>query len=299
MTQVTSIATRKPYTIAQVCRVWKVSRCAVYRLRAAQEADRPAARRRGPTGPCSDEDLLRRIRVVIDSSPFHGEGHRKVWARLRFSGTRTSKSRVLRIMRSNDLLAPHFPVRVHGSKAHDGTITTSRPDEMWGTDATAVMTRNEGSAFVFLAVDHCTGEVMGLHASASGSRQEALEPLRQGVRRVFGTYDSQVASGLTLRHDHGSQYTSHDFQQELRFLGIRSSPSYVAEPECNGVAERFVRTLKEQLLWIRVFDTVEELRQALIEFMHDYNHGWLVQKHKHLTPAQARAALSQPAACAA
>jgi hypothetical protein len=42
--------------------------------------------------------------------------------------------------------------------------------------------------------------------------------------------------------------------------------AFVREPEGNGVAERFIRTLKEQLLWVWTFDTVEELRQALFEF---------------------------------
>ena len=52
------------------------------------------------------------------------------------------------------------------------------------------------------------------------------------------------------RHHHGSQYVSDYFQGELRFLGITSSPAFVREPEGNGVAERFIRTLKEQLLWV-------------------------------------------------
>ena len=299
MTGRTSTATQKTYTTAQVCRVWKIARSSVYCFKSRQGADRPPALRRGPAGPCADEELVVRIREVLEASPFTGEGHRKVWARLRMSGTRTSKGRVLRLMRENDLLAPHFPKREHGNKAHDRTITTSAPDEMWGTDATAAVTRDEGTAFVFLAVDHCTGECMGIHASASGSRVEALEPIRQGVRRSFGYYGQDVAQGLSLRHDHGSQYTSRDFQDELRFLGIKSSPSYVAEPECNGVAERFVRTLKEQILWVEVFDTIEELRQALIAFMHRYNQEWLVQKHGHISPAQARANLTQPNALAA
>ena len=51
---------------------------------------------------------------------------------------------------------------------------------------------------------------------------------------------------------------------ELRFLGIESSPAFVRAPEGNGCAERFIRTLKENLLWVRSFGTVEELRQALL-----------------------------------
>ena len=62
------------------------------------------------------------------------------------------------------------------------------------------------------------------------------------------------------------------------------------EPEGNGVSERFIRTLKEQLLWIRYFATVEELRLALLEFKDKYNRQWLVEKHGYRTPAQVRAA---------
>jgi len=92
---------------------------------------------------------------------------------------------------------------------------------------------------------------------------------------------------------------SHHFQDELRFLGIRSSPAFVAEPECNGVAERFIRTLKEQFLWVQTFDTVEDLRLALHEIRRRYNASWLVQKHPHRTPDQVRALLSKPVAHAA
>ena len=57
---------------------------------------------------------------------------------------------------------------------------------MWGTDMTATVTVGEGAACVFVAVDHCTTECIGLHAAKSGNRFEALEPIRQGVRERFG-----------------------------------------------------------------------------------------------------------------
>ena len=67
--------------------------------------------------------------------------------------------------------------------------------------------------------------------------------LHQGINEFIGPVERGVAEGLAVRQDHGPQYMSHHFQNELKFLGIRSSPSYVAQPEGNGVAERFVRTL--------------------------------------------------------
>jgi hypothetical protein len=123
--------------------------------------------RRGPPGPCSDERLTERIRVVLAASPFIGEGYRKAWARPRTDGMRTSKARVRRVMREQGLQGPYFQKHVRGSKAHDGRITTDRPDEMWGTDASAACTRDEGAAFIFIAVDHCTSECLRIHVSAS------------------------------------------------------------------------------------------------------------------------------------
>ena len=60
------------------------------------------------------------------------------------------------------------------------------------------------------------------------------------------------------------------------------------EPEGNGCVERFIRTLKEQLLWVRTFETVEELRLALLEFKERYNREWLVERHGYSTPQQTR-----------
>ena len=182
---------------------------------------------------------------------FMARGTGKRWAKLRVAEIRSSQERVRRLMREHDLQAPHRVGHAHGRTAHDGTITTEAPDAMWGTDMTATVTIGEGAACVFVAVDHCTTECIGLHAAKSGSRFEALEPIRQGVRERFGAIGKGVAHGLRLRHDHGSNYLADDFQQEVAFFGIESSPSFVREPEGNGVAERFIRTLKENVLWVR------------------------------------------------
>lgn len=287
MSRTVSLSVKRTYGLARVCRVWRLSRATVFRrLRAANRAQAPRCRP-GPRGPMSDDALAGEIRALLAASPFHGEGYRKVWARLRVAGIRTSPRRVLRVMRENALLAHQRPGTPRGRKAHDGKITTDRVDEMWGTDLTSVMT-GEGVAAVFIAVDHCSAECMGIHASHRATRHEALEPVRQAVRRSFGAIGRDVAAGLRIRHDHGSQYMSGDFQKEIRFLGAESSPAFVREPEGNGCAERFIRTLKENLLWVRWFETIEELRQALLEFQRTYNEEWIIERHGYRTPAQVR-----------
>jgi transposase InsO family protein len=300
MSRTTSPSSSKPYGLALVSRVWHVARSTVYAQRCIRELrDRGvAAHRRGPIGPCDDATMVSAIRKVLAASPFHGEGYRKVWARLRMAGLRTSKRRVLRVMREAGLTTVRrlAPADV---KRHDGTIVTERPDVMWATDTTATVTTGEGQVCVFAAVDHCTSECLGIHAAKSGNRFEALEPIRQAARQYLGGYAEEIAHDLSLRHDHGSPYLSDDFQRELRFLGITSSPAFVREPEGNGCIERFFRTLKENLLWIRDFATVEELRLALLEFRRLYNEHWILERHGYLTPAQVRAQFTTRQAAAA
>jgi len=152
--------------------------------------------KRGPKTLYTDEGLVAHIRHVLATSPFLGEGHRKVWARLRAQGICTSKSRVLRLMRQASLLAPNRESRVVGPQVHDGTITTERPNQMWGTDATSTVTVEDGAVTVFIGVDRCTLEGIGIHAAKRGTRFKALEPIRQGVHHQLGAVSAGIAIGL-------------------------------------------------------------------------------------------------------
>jgi len=282
-----------PCGVAVVCGELGLARSSYYAELAATISPPVPPAKRGPKTAYTDEALTGHIRRVIEESPFSGEGHRKVWARLRRKGIRTSKARALRLMRLAGLLAPSRARKASQAKAHDGRIVTKAPDEMWGTDATRAYTLEDGPVTVFIGVDHCTAECVGIHAAKVGNRFEALEPIRQGLREHFDGYEKDVAKGLKVRHDHGSQYMSDHFQAELRFLGIESSPAFVREPEGNGCAERFILTLKQQVLWVECFRNVEELRKALLAFKDLYNRQWLIERLGHITPAAARAKLGR------
>lgn len=283
----------------KVCALLGASRATLYRHRApARAKERP-----GPKPQVGDTELAVRIRHRLADRErlygFRGEGHRKVHAWLRFTGVPVARRRVLRVMREHGLLAPTRAGRRRGPYVHDGVLVTKQPDEMWGTDATMGFTRREGWAWVFAAVDHCTGECVGIHAAKPGTRFEALEPIHQGVRTYIGPISEGVAAGLVVRHDHGSQYISDYFQGELRFLGIESSPSFIGAPEGNGIAERFMRTLKEQCLWVKDFETIEDLRRELLAFKQRYNEHWMYERHGHLSPAAARRMHEGPVSAAA
>jgi putative transposase len=147
-------------------------------------------------------------------------------------------------------------------------------------------TRTDGWVWVFVCVDHSTAEAW-THVAKVGDRFAALQPVYDVVVDRWGRLDADVARGLELRHDWGPQYRSAHFTGSLAWLGIADSPAFLGEPETNGCAERWIRTLKDQCLWPTLYDTIDELRQAVSGFVDRYNRSWLIQRHGHRTPKEA------------
>ena len=115
-----------------------------------------------------------------------------------------------------------------------------------------------------------------------------LEPVAQGLRRHHGSVEADAARGLALRMDHGSQYLSDHFLNQVRYWGIRPSFGLLEEPETNGVVERWNRTLKEQAIYGRVFQSLADVRAAVAEFVERYNQDWRLEKVAYRTPLEAR-----------
>ena len=88
---------------------------------------------------------------------------------------------------------------------------------MWGRDGVRVFTLDDGWGWIFAAVEHWNAECVGCHVCKVGSRFAALDPIAQGLERRYGSLDADVARGLALRMDHGSQYLF-----EVLAIGSRS-----------------------------------------------------------------------------
>jgi putative transposase len=269
--------------VAVVGRVLGAPRSTIYaRRRVGGQPGRP-----GPVPPISDEELVRLIRQVLQASPFAGEGYRKVRARLRRDhGVHVSGKRVLRLLRREGLLAPQRARGRRRPRPHDGTIIPSAPNRRWGTDATMAWTRVDGWVWVFACIDHYTAEAWA-HVAKVGDRFAALQPVYDAVIDRWGRLDADVARGLSLRHDWGPQYRSGHFLGSIAWLGIADDAAFLGEPETNGCAERWIRTLKEQCLWTELHDTIDQLRQAVTGFVHSSNTQWLIGRHGHRTPKEA------------
>jgi transposase InsO family protein len=270
--------------LATVCRITGAPRSTIYHRRSRANGPR---NRPGPKTEVNDDELTDKIRQVITACPFAGEGHRKVRARLRRDHKLVvGKNRVLRLMRNAGLLAPQRARKRRKPRLHDGVVTTAAPNLRWGTDATMTWTRDDGWVWVFVLLDHYTDEAW-THVAKVGNRFAALQPVYDAVVDRFGRLDPDIARGIKLRHDWGSQYRSHHFQGSIRWLGIEDDASFVGEPQGNGVAERFIRTLKEQCLWTRLCQDIGDLSEHVASFTTTYNEEWLIERLGHRTPREA------------
>ena len=292
MSATLSEATGRPYGIQRVCQAWERSRSALYARQTREQqrhtGEEPA--RRGPTPTVSDATLLEAIQADLDRSPFQGEGQRTVHARLRIlDGIRVARTRVLRVLRAHKLLSPHRG-RQGAARVHAGTIVTQAPNVMWGTDGVRVFTLDDGWGWIHsgralergvcgMARVQGWEPVCGARADRPGAPAHLWRPRR---RPALG--------GLALRMDHGSQYLSDHFLNQIRYWGIRPSYGFVEEPETNGVAERWNRTLKEQAIHGRIFQNLKEVRAAVTACVERYNTTWRLEKLGYHTPIEAREA---------
>lgn len=281
---------KKDYPMSLILKIAGLSSGAWYRKKPSED-EKKIRRKRGPTPKWSDAQVLQEIRVVLAESNFYGEGYKKVTKRLHNRGIAVGKERVLRILREHQLLSPYRATTKKGhSYEHDRIIVTQKMNEMWGSDGKEIITRKDGKCWLFSTIDHCNDEILGHHIVKKGDRHAAMEPIRQAVKQEFGSVSEHICSEaeVLLRTDRGTQYESKDFKQEMMFLGIIKSPTFVRSPESNGVIERFHRTLNEQVLFHHRFEDIEEAREVIGAFIESYNNDWLIHRLGLRSPREYR-----------
>jgi len=119
-----------------------------------------------------------------------------------------------------------------------------------------------------------------------GTRFAALEPISQGLMATLGSVAADTGRGLSPRMDHGTQYLSDHFQNQLKYWGISPSFAFIEQPQTNGVAERFIRTLKEQVIYGLVFQNLQEVREAVRRFVDIYNREWRLERMSSMSPVE-------------
>jgi putative transposase len=230
-----------------------------------------------------DADLLPRIQALKAEHPFWG--YRRIWAYLRFvEQLEVNKKRVLRLMREQHLLvAPNQKLKAKrtptGSKPKP-----SRPNEWWGIDMTKVLVQGFGWMYIVVVLDWYTKKVVGYTADMRGTTQHWRVALDKAVNQQFP--DGVRGYGLALMCDNGCQPTSLAFMETCSTLGIHQAFTSYNNPKGNADTERFIRTLKEECLWLHEWTCPFALVSAFEAWIDGYNEHYLHSALGYKPPRQ-------------
>ena len=197
-----------------------------------------------------------------------------------------SRRRVWALMRAHGLVLARDREPGEVTRGH---VVTPEPNRRIATDLTTVWTRRDGVVAVVPTIDCGCRSVLGLKVTKDQHGPAVLESVRQALREAFGSPSGMVA-GVELRTDHGPQYTGSDCATLVDEWGLSHTFAPVGRPTGNAVVERVIRTMKEEVVWLRDWESADELREALERWQATYNTARPHQALGWLTPSEYRAA---------
>jgi putative transposase len=230
-----------------------------------------------------DESLLPQIQALKAEHPFWG--YRRIWAHLRFvEQLPVNKKRIWRLMREHRLLVPpnlRLQAKRTPSRSKPKPI---RPNEWWGIDMTKVLVAGVGWVYIVIVLDWYTKAAVGHYAGLRCTAQQWLEALDKAVNRQFP--QGVRGHGVSLMSDNGCQPTSTTFMQTCAALEIHQAFTSYNNPKGNADTERFMRTLKEECLWLQEWTCPLELMHALKDWLAHYNEHYLHSALGYRSPRQ-------------
>jgi transposase InsO family protein len=227
--------------------------------------------------------IVSRIQALKAEHPFWG--YRRIWAQLRFvDGLPINKKRVLRLMRAHALLVkPNVRLKATGTPQRSKPRPTV-PNQWWGIDMTKVLAGPIGWVYIVLVLDWYTKKIVGYSAGLQAKAAHWLLAVEQGMAQQFP--QGAQSQGLSLMSDNGCQPTSVAFMKACATLGITQAFTSYNNPKGNADTERLMRTLKEELLWLREWTSPLELERALAAWIEWYNTRYLHSALGYRTPCQ-------------
>lgn len=273
-------------SVALLCRRFGVSRQAYY------AAKRPPVRRLAdvivlPRRPrySSADAVLAAIEAVLAGEDATAWGVRKVWARLRQQGMRVGRKRVYALMKANGLVLARDREPGETPRGH---VAVPEPNRRLATDLTTVWTRKDGTVALVPTIDCGCRSLLGMVVTKDQHGPAVLASVRQALVAAIGD-PANVPDGLELRTDHGPQYTGQDCRDLVAEWNLVHTFAPVGRPTGNAVAERVIRTLKEEVIWLRDWDSADEVRAAVEAWVVRYNEQRPHQALGYATPAEHRA----------
>lgn len=265
------------YTVKDACEALGVSRSGYY---ASLRVKRVSC---VSEGLVRDGDLLERIKAIKVGHPFWGYRRVRAWLVHR-EKIRVNEKRVRRVMRENSLMATRT---VHKAKrtSQRGKPRAERPRQYWGIDMTKFIIPVLGWVYLIIVLDWFNKKIVGWDLSLRGRSKEWRQALEVALEREF-PYGVR-GNGLKLISDNGSQPTSVSFMRAMGTLGIEQIFTSYDNPKGNADTERMMRTIKEEIIWLNEFSSLEEAKEKIGHWIEaDYNKFYVHSELGYRSPEE-------------
>jgi len=286
-----------PVVLDGSCISWMISPVFLLIARKVLPPAPGPASKPGPKTRHSDADIVVAIRAILAACPFHGEGYRKVRARLAHRGLSLGGKRVLRLMRTDNLLCLRRRAFIPATtdSRHEWQVVPNLArgmqvtglDQLWVADITYLRLLEE---FAFLAVvlDAFSRRVVGWAVEIHLRAALAVAALEMALAT------RRPRPGQLVHHsDRGVQYACAEYSALLAAHGIQPSMSRIGSPYDNAKAESFMSTLKREEVDGRAYRTAQEARRSIGSFIEEvYNRQRLHSALSYLAPADFEATVA-------
>ena len=239
-----------------------------------------------------DQELLEKIKAVKLRRPAWGYRRVRAWLKKRL-GRPLNRKRVYRLMKTAGLLVKTPPHKASRTPQKEKPRPI-RKNQWWGTDMTKFYVQSVGWVYLVLVLDWFTKKIAGYQMGLRPTTSFWLQALHMAIQSECPA--GSRSYGLHLMSDNGSQPTSIRYEKELETLGIDHVTTSYSNPKGNADTERVFRTFKEDTIWPNEFDSYDEARAAVDEWVRFYNTEYPHSSLGELSPMEFEQQLERQAA---
>jgi transposase InsO family protein len=267
------------HSVSSVCKILKLPESSYYRKRKEKTTIEKITHKKAARIE-QETSLLEKIKQVKLDHLYWG--YRRVRAYLKMKlGISVSYNRVYRLMKKNDLLVDRKRYKAKRTPQKDKPKPV-KINQWWGTDMTKFYVQSFGWVYLVIVLDWYSKKIVGYKLNIRSKADDWIEALNMAVDNncPLGSREYE----LHLMSDNGSQPTSEKYENAASLLGIKHITTSYSNPKGNADTERFMRTFKEEIIYPNEFDSLEEARKAVDDFITFYNQDYPHSALGYLSP---------------
>jgi transposase InsO family protein len=270
---------RKQYPLGLMCNVLNVSRSGYHKW----------LKRKLSARALENQKILEIILSFYNRSK-GTYGLPRIYAAIRKQGYKVNRKRVARLMKIHNIRAKTKKKFKATTKQNTkdkpsenllkGNFNASSANQIWTGDITYIWT-SEGWLYLAVVMDIYSRKIIGWSIDKRVNKQLVVRAL------IMAMINSSPDKGVIFHSDRGSQYTSEKFRELLELFGIVQSMSSTGNCYDNAITESFFHTLKTELIYWQRFQTREEAKRSIFEYIEIfYNRKRLHSSLGYLSPVE-------------